>query len=223
MENKPQVKSEPQEASEPEPQKKENSNNTEDTPPAKKECHGKTKNLQIIETTILPPPPPLQANLFFELFYDGPYDLTLFNRSWGIHRVPPPNRAIVLSEMTLLDMSLPPSYKKKVILTESLTFKAFVLDKLVVEKKLDKDNTKEDFEDSFVEILNMMVCKGGPSVKDIEDLELMKFAYKDYYSNRWRHKSCTIIIERPDACRPCTYLEKYFQEWLKYNSKDKQL
>lgn len=91
----------------------------EESPPLKRDCHGKPKNPPA-EITKLPPPPPattiLQTNIFFELFYDGPYDLTLSNRSWGIHRVPPPSRAIVLSEITfaLFNASISPSYKKQV-------------------------------------------------------------------------------------------------------------
>lgn len=97
---------------------RENNNSPEASPPAKKECLVKTKSPPI-ETTILqppPPPPPSQMNFFFELFYDGPYELTLSNRSWGIHRVPPPNRAIVLSEITfaLFNVAISPSYKKQV-------------------------------------------------------------------------------------------------------------
>ncbi|OXU27469.1 hypothetical protein TSAR_011207 [Trichomalopsis sarcophagae] len=224
MESKTQVKNEPQEQSDNDAQKKENtSNNTEDSPQVKNDAIIKTKNLPS-ETTILSPPPiPLAVNnIFFELFYDGPYDLTLSNRLWGIHRVPPPNRAIVLSEITfsLFNVSMSPSYKKQVIFTEQLKFKAFVLDKLVVEKTLDYENTREDFEQSFAEIVNMIVCKGGPNIEDNQDI-LLRCAYKDYYSNRWRHKSCTIIIEKgEEVCRPCSYLDKYFQEWIKYNLKD---
>ncbi|XP_023318965.1 uncharacterized protein LOC106658600 [Trichogramma pretiosum] len=234
METKTQVKVEPQEttttnnATDAEAQKRENNNSPEGSPPAKKECLAKNKspsNPPASETTILqppPPPPPAQINIFFELFYDGPYDLTLSNRSWGIHRVPPPNRAIVLSEITfaLFNVAISPSYKKQVILTDHLKFKAFVLDKLVVEKTLDGENTQEDFEQSFAEIVNMVVCKGGPIIEDNQDV-LSRCAFKDFYSNRWRHKSCTIIIERgEEVCRPCSYLDKYFQEWMKYNSKE---
>jgi hypothetical protein len=75
-----------------------------------------------------------------------------------------------------------------------------------VEKTLDKLNTQEDFEQSFAEIVNMIVCKGGPNIEDNQDI-LLRCAYKDFYSNRWRHKSCTIIIERgEEVCRPCLYL-----------------
>lgn len=71
---------------------------------------------EALAQTILPLALPT-INLFFELFYEGPYDLSLINRSWGIHRVPPPNRAIVVSEIAyaLFNVSMSPSYKKQVI------------------------------------------------------------------------------------------------------------
>lgn len=83
------------------------------------------------------------------------------------------------------------------------------------------ENTQEDFEQSFMEVANMVVCKGGLNIEDDQDI-LLRYGFKDFYSNRWRHESCTIIVEKEEVCRPCSYLDKYYQEWLKYNLKDKK-
>ncbi|KAJ8683000.1 hypothetical protein QAD02_018792 [Eretmocerus hayati] len=206
MEKDIQVKTEPkEEQTELEPQNDENIVRERDSPPAKRNNITSSKTL----------------NTFFELFYDGPYNLTLSNRSWGIHRVREPLRAIILSEITcsLTSSSMLPSYKKQVILTENLKFIAFVLDRLVVERNLDPDNSKEDFENSFAEIVNLPVCRGGPTLVDNFGI-LSRWAHKDM-CNQWRHKSCTILIEKGEICSPCACLDKYYQEWARFSLKDK--